>query len=83
MDAQVESFLEAYFTKRTAPSLLNENPNWRMNLTESGVIDSLAIVELMVALEENFSIKILDEDITVENFSSFPNLKNFVIGKVR
>ena len=40
------------------------------NLVEDGYLDSLAIVQIVTALEEKYDIDIDPEDIIPENFSS-------------
>jgi D-alanine--poly(phosphoribitol) ligase subunit 2 len=41
---------------------------------ESGIIDSYGIVELLLALENEFQIKIPYEDMTVQNFASINDI---------
>ena len=45
-----------------------------LDFVEDGILDSLRIVELMVALEKEFGIKIKGVDILQENFSSIDNI---------
>jgi len=52
-------------------------------LGELPELDSLAVVELAVALEERFGIVIDDEDFTGEIFDTVGTLAEFVAGKVR
>ena len=40
------------------------------NLIESGIIDSLGIMQLVAYLEGTFAVKVKDEDIVPENFES-------------
>ena len=39
-------------------------------LIESGILDSLAIFQLVTLLEDEFEIEIADEAVTAENFST-------------
>jgi acyl carrier protein len=55
----------------------------RDNLLAQGVVDSLAIVKLMLLLEERFPIRITDEDIVPENFRDIESLSRFVQSKLR
>lgn len=41
-----------------------------MNLLESGVLESMMMIELIVWLEETFGVEIETEDLTPENFNS-------------
>lgn len=52
------------------------------SLTENGVIDSLAIFRLVSFLEDNFGIRIADEEIVNENFQSVNFIESFVAGKL-
>ncbi len=52
------------------------------NLLARGIVDSLAIVKLMLRLEERFPIRITDEDIVPENFRNIESLSRFVQSKL-
>ena len=54
----------------------------RDNLLAQGIVDSLAIVKLMLFLEERFPIRISDEDIVPENFRDIESLSRFVQSKL-
>ena len=48
------------------------------SLLSSGILDSLAIVQLMSLLSEELGIEIADEDFTIENFENVGSLLAFV-----
>ena len=48
------------------------------NLVETGLLDSLALVELLAQLEETFGVSISTEDLELENFRSIANIAGFV-----
>jgi acyl carrier protein len=52
------------------------------SLTENGVVDSLGIFRLVSFLEDNFAIRIADEDIVGENFRSVTAIESFVAEKL-
>lgn len=52
------------------------------SLTENGVIDSLAIFRLVSFLEDNFGLRIADEEIVSENFQSVNAIESFVNEKL-
>lgn len=52
--------------------LLPENP--KAELFKSGVIDSLSLIEVVVALEETFSITFKPQDMSVQNFSTLEQI---------
>lgn len=46
-------------------------------------LDSMAVLEVVLALEERFGIAIDDEDVTADVFESVATLTAFVDGKLR
>ena len=50
---------------------------------EKGIIDSTGILEIIIHIENNYSIKIEDEEILPENLDSIDNLANFISRKVK
>jgi len=51
------------------------------SLMENGVIDSLGIFRLVTFLEENFGVKVGDEEINAENLQSVSMIEQLVIRK--
>jgi len=45
---------------------------------ENGIIDSMNVLELVMFVEENYGIKVSDNDIIPDNFDSVERLANFV-----
>lgn len=53
--------------------------NPEVSLLEEGLgLDSIAIVELVSLIEENFSVQFLEEDLRMEPFSSIRTLADYV-----
>jgi acyl carrier protein len=50
---------------------------------EEGIVDSTGVLELILFLEEDFGIKVPDEDITPDNFDSVLRLATYIRAKVR
>jgi acyl carrier protein len=48
---------------------------------ETGLLDSLGILDLVHFLEEEFSIHVSDEELSPENFESLSAVVSFVDGK--
>ncbi len=48
------------------------------NLLESGIIDSLGVLELVSFFQQEFSVAAADEDLTPENFQSIECMARFV-----
>ena len=53
---------------------LEPNEKW----LETGLIDSLGILDVVHFLEEEFSIQMLDEELVPENFGSLEGVAHFV-----
>ena len=48
---------------------------------EKGILDSTGILDLILFLEENFDIKVEDDELIPENLDSINNLVAFISGK--
>jgi len=48
------------------------------DLIETEVMDSLGIMKLILFLEDSYSVKISDDDLTAENFSSIQSIYGLV-----
>ena len=53
---------------------LTGNLGFTDDLIESEILDSLGIMKLILFLENNYSVKISDDDLTLENFSSIMSI---------
>jgi methoxymalonate biosynthesis acyl carrier protein len=56
-------------------------PSADTDLFDSGILDSLAFVDLLARLEEKFGIRVAIEDLEVENFRSIAKIAAFATGK--
>lgn len=57
-----------------AAKYMDEN----QSLLDSGAIDSLGIMKLLAFIEEQFKIKVLDEELIPENFSTIASILNLI-----
>lgn len=48
------------------------------SLTRSGVIDSTGVMEILLFLEEQFGLKVPDDEIIPENLDTLDNLVRYV-----
>jgi len=55
-----------------------EAPSADTDLMESGLLDSLMLVELMSSLEEQFGVRISFDEIEIDNFRSARRIAEFV-----
>lgn len=49
---------------------------------ETGVIDSMGVMELVLFIEERFGVKTEDHEIVPENFDSIRSLASYIRGKM-
>jgi acyl carrier protein len=52
-----------------------------LHLIDSGIIDSMGILELVTHLEKRYGIEIPDEEMVVENFDSIEHIAALVESK--
>jgi acyl carrier protein len=50
-------------------------------LLESGIVDSMGVLEIVAFLESEFSFQISDEELVPENFKNIEQLTAFVNGR--
>ena len=55
-----------------------EHINPTTELIKSGILDSLAIIGLVVSLEDEFGVEIADEAVTRENFSTVAAISSLI-----
>jgi acyl carrier protein len=48
------------------------------DLVETGLLDSLALIELLAQLEETFDVSVSTDDLELENFRSIASIAGFV-----
>jgi acyl carrier protein len=74
MEAQIRSFLAENFPLGEDPGKLDADAS----LLEAGIIDSTGVLELVGFVEENFGIRVEDEELLPENLDSIQNIVSFV-----
>jgi acyl carrier protein len=74
MEQKIREFLAANFFLGDDPSQLDGSTS----LIEAGIIDSTGVLELVGFLEEEFGIRIEDEELVPENLDSIDNIVRFV-----
>jgi acyl carrier protein len=50
-------------------------------LLESGVLDSLGVLDLVSFVEQEFSVQVADDELVPENFQTIDRIAAFVAGK--
>lgn len=49
---------------------------------ENGIIDSTGVLELIMFIEENFNVKVEDDEVIPENLDSFQSIDLFIKRKL-
>jgi acyl carrier protein len=70
---RIRSFILDHFPAARQRSLLDED-----SLLESGVVDSLGVLEVVEFLESEFQITLSDDDLLAEHFETIASLADFV-----
>ena len=65
-------------TELFARKLNLDVPSFETDLVGTGLLDSLALVELLAQLEETFGVPISTDDLELENFRSISSIAVFV-----
>lgn len=74
--------IEEKIRKYIADNILYSNNGYpfsdQTSFLENGIVDSMNVMEIVMYTEENFGIKVKDEDIVPANFDSVQNLAEFI-----
>lgn len=73
----IQEFISTQIIKKKEHRELGEGDE----LIATGIIDSLGIIRLVTFLETTFGIRIQDEDLLPDNFSSVAAIASFVCKK--
>lgn len=73
----VVEFIETHLRGR------NLKKNYDASLLKEGIIDSVAVIEMVTFLEEAFSIKVEDEEIIPDNLDSVNTIAAYVQKKLK
>ena len=73
IEPRVRSFILSKFPLARKRGLTDE-----LMLLESGIIDSLGVLDVVGFLEQTFGIKIDDEELTPDNFGNLKCMVSFV-----
>lgn len=76
MKEQIRAFLKQHGASAKAVSFADQD-----SLLELGIIDSVAMVDLIAFLEKTFAISVSDDDMTPENFGSVQAIADYVACK--
>jgi acyl carrier protein len=74
---QIRQFVSEELAAAKGVTLVSDD----QSLIDNGVVDSLGIFRLVTFLEENFGVKIGDEEISADNLASVDMIEQLVIRK--
>ncbi len=77
VEERVKSFILENFLFTDDPTALGEEDSF----LDKGIIDSTGVMEVILFLEEEFDIKVMDDEIVPENLDSVRNIGKFVASK--
>ena len=77
IDARILAFVRARFPCATQRRVARED-----SLLESGIVDSLGVLELVEFLEGTFGISVTEEDLLPKNFDSVRRMADLVDRKM-
>ncbi len=73
---KIRGFLKERFPLARTRGIQNNDP-----LLESGVLDSLGVLDVVSFAEKEFGIQVNDEELVPENFQTIDHLADFVLAK--
>ena len=73
MNYQINKLILRVFSDKISPFSKKDE-----NIDLSDIIDSFSVIEIILALEEEFKIKIKIDNINLESFSSTKNIKALI-----
>lgn len=71
---QLHQQLTDLFTNR----LNLEVPSVEADLVDTGVLDSLTLIDLLLSLEQEFGVEVSLEEVAIDNFRSIANITQYV-----
>jgi acyl carrier protein len=77
IEQEIRGFITESFLFGRSEALNNDVP------LLGSVIDSTGVIELIVFLQERFTVAVDDEEVTAENLGSVKNVVAFIEGKLR
>jgi acyl carrier protein len=77
IDQEIRSFIAQNFLMGSSDVLNEDTP------LLGNVIDSTGVIELIVFVQERFTISVEDEEVMTDNFGSVKNVVTFIERKLR
>lgn len=58
-----------------------EGLSYDTNFFESGIVDSIGILEIIAFVERHYGVMVADDDMVPQNFSSLNTVHNYLVAK--
>ena len=78
---QAIEILKQFITEEFVPDGDANDLKEDQSLQESGIIDSLGIMKLLVFIEEKFQLEVSDEELIPENFETLSTIAKLISHK--
>jgi acyl carrier protein len=76
LNAQIRKFILDKFPLARKQRIQDSDP-----LLESGVLDSLGVLDLVSFVEQEYSVNVADDELTPENFQTIDRIAAFIESK--
>ncbi|MGB6962245.1 MAG: acyl carrier protein, partial [Candidatus Acidiferrum sp.] len=73
INAQIRKFILEKFPLARKQQIKDSDP-----LLESGVLDSLGVLDLVTFVEQEFSVHVVDDELVPENFQTIDRIASFI-----
>jgi acyl carrier protein len=80
-DIQTVNFRIREYVLATFPLARKRGIKTNDSLLDSGIVDSLGVLDLVQFLQQEFGLQISDEELLPENFQSIQQIASFVCAK--
>jgi acyl carrier protein len=81
MENTIKDKLNSIINQKLKLSKLSEEIGENEDLSDYG-LNSISIIRLIIAIEEEFSIEVDDEELTIEPFKTIGNILAFINSKI-
>jgi acyl carrier protein len=81
MTDRIEDRLKKMIVERLFMKIAPQDIDERKSLINDYGVDSVSLLELVVGLEEEFDLKVGDDEFSVDHFETVSSLAEFVRGK--
>ena len=78
---EIKDAVKAYILKEFLPDEAPENLSYTTALVSTGILDSLATLDLVTFLEETYGIKVAAHEVGVDHMNTIDEIASFVISK--